>query len=298
MEQVNHILIVDDSEVDFEAIVREIKRAGIEAVTCRCQDLNNFNELVESQAWDAIICDHFLPGFSSEDVLNELKKSSAAGTPFLIVSGIIDPVSAGEIIRHGASCYVYKDDLERLGPSLIRELRVSELIRANSKLREQLSLQDEILSEAQREIHSLRMELHRKTESPRVKNGLRVLVVDDEQWIGDLLGRTLEQMGHTPHVLYDACEAKKSLSENKFDLVVSDREMPRMNGDELAVLVREESPDTKFMMVTAYGELMTEADEVPEGVDLVIPKPISTTVLTESLLALFPAEPDIIAIAG
>lgn len=298
MEHITQILVVDDSETDFEAIVREIKRSRIDAVTCRCQSLEKFQELVDSQAWDAIICDHFLPGFSSENVLDVLDESVAAGTPFMIVSGIIDPESAGELIRRGASCYIYKDELERLGPSLIRELRVAELLRANGKLREQLALQDQVLTEAQREIHSLRVELHRKTESPKVKGGLDTLIVDDEKWIGDLLGRSMQQLGHRVRVLSDPREVERTLDEVDFDLVISDREMPGLNGDTVAKAVKTASPGTKVMMVTAYGDLMTKAGETPEGVDLVIPKPISTKVLTEALLALFPAESDIIAMPG
>jgi CheY-like chemotaxis protein len=58
-----------------------------------------------------------------------------------------------------------------------------------------------------------------------------------------------------------------------FDLVITDRAMPEMGGDELAAMVKVLAPSTPVLMLTGFADLMEGADQRPEGVDLVIGKP-------------------------
>lgn len=127
--------------------------------------------------------------------------------------------------------------------------------------------------------------------SPAQAQSLHVLVVDDEPIIATMLERYLENLGHRVHCLNDPLEAVSHISENACDLVISDRAMPEMNGDELAQWVHSVAPQVRFLMVTGFGDLMITNSELPKGVDAILPKPIQDHDLHRALDTLFsPAE--------
>ena len=59
-----------------------------------------------------------------------------------------------------------------------------------------------------------------------------------------------------------------------FDLVITDKSMPQLSGDELAVIVKEMSPGARVIMLTGFGSMMHDAEERPDCIDLVLSKPI------------------------
>jgi len=104
---------------------------------------------------------------------------------------------------------------------------------------------------------------------------LKILVVDDEPIIARLITQLLAVDGHQAEFVTSASEALKSLATGNFDAVLSDRSMPHMNGDQLALKVAERFPGKTFIMVTGYGDIMIGNDECPVGVDLVLGKPVN-----------------------
>ncbi len=61
-------------------------------------------------------------------------------------------------------------------------------------------------------------------------------------------------------------------SAEAFDLVITDRAMPGMSGDQVAAAVKERAPDVPVIMLTGFGALM---ETRPEGVDAVVAKPVT-----------------------
>jgi FixJ family two-component response regulator len=59
--------------------------------------------------------------------------------------------------------------------------------------------------------------------------------------------------------------------------------MPEVGGDQLAAMVKEVSPDTPIILLTGFGDLMNAAGEKPDGVDMVVKKPIRLATLREVL---------------
>lgn len=130
------------------------------------------------------------------------------------------------------------------------------------------------------------------------RTDLRVLVVDDEPMIGSLLERQLQILGYEASSVTDPVVAAEMIAESFFHLIISDRSMPQMSGDELARRVSKESPKTKFAMASGYGDLMIANGELPEGVDIILPKPVSAETLREAIETLFPASVNSVALAG
>ena len=121
------------------------------------------------------------------------------------------------------------------------------------------------------------------SEERQVPTGLRVLVVDDDQVVREMLIEFLERDGQTVVSATDGRDALEQFRRAEFDLVITDRGMPGMGGDELAVSIKEAAPETPVIMVTGFGELMASAGERPEGVDLFLSKPVTPSALRKAI---------------
>lgn len=112
---------------------------------------------------------------------------------------------------------------------------------------------------------------------------LNVLVVDDEPIVRDIVTEYLAADGHTYKIATKGQEGLKIFGNGNFDLVITDRAMPSMNGMKLAASIKDIEPNTPVIMLTGFGDMMQATDEMPEGVDWVISKPITLQKFREAL---------------
>jgi len=112
---------------------------------------------------------------------------------------------------------------------------------------------------------------------------LNVLVVDDESVVREVLQEYLSGDGHEVAVAKDGVEALEIFKQQKFDLVITDRAMPHMNGDQLAETIKKISPAMPLVMLTGFGELMKANEECPKGVDILLSKPLTFETYREAL---------------
>jgi PAS domain S-box-containing protein len=103
---------------------------------------------------------------------------------------------------------------------------------------------------------------------------LSLLLVDDEPMVLEVMTEYLSGDGHIITTAVDGKEGLEKFKAGKFDLVLTDRAMPQMNGDQLAEKIKQLSPQTPVIMVTGFGELMKAKGEQPKGVDIVLSKPL------------------------
>jgi len=106
--------------------------------------------------------------------------------------------------------------------------------------------------------------------------GLRVLAVDDEPALGKVMSRLLGADGHTVVVAQTAEEAIDVLERDAFDVVVADLGLgptSTLTGWDLADLVKERCPGTRFVLATGWGPQINAADARARGVHAVISKP-------------------------
>ena len=119
-----------------------------------------------------------------------------------------------------------------------------------------------------------------------VERALRVLVVDDQEVICELICEYLHCDGHTTASAYRGDEAYALFSTDKFDLVITDQSMPGMNGVQLASVIKEVAAEIPVILLTGFGDEMLAAGGLPAGIDLVLGKPVSQADLR---LAIFQA---------
>ena len=70
----------------------------------------------------------------------------------------------------------------------------------------------------------------------------------------------------------------------EYDIVITDRGMPEISGDQLAAEIQRTAPDMTIIMLTGFGDMMDNAGENPVGVDLILSKPITLAALREAII--------------
>jgi len=129
MNKTLRVLVVEDSDDDFELLLHELRRSGIDPDWNRVQTEDAFRKALEEREWDVIIADYILPHFGAEAAL-EIVREMSLDVPFIVVSGTIGEEVAVKTMVAGANDYVMKNILTRLPMAIERELRDAEERRA------------------------------------------------------------------------------------------------------------------------------------------------------------------------
>ena len=108
---------------------------------------------------------------------------------------------------------------------------------------------------------------------------LRILVVEDEPIVREVLGVYLTEDQHQITTAVNGREGLEKFQAGEFDLVLTDRAMPEMNGDQLAAAIKKLRPHQPLILLTGFGDLMIGAGDQPEGVDFVVSKPFTLNTL-------------------
>ncbi|MBD3347690.1 MAG: response regulator, partial [Candidatus Eisenbacteria bacterium] len=103
---------------------------------------------------------------------------------------------------------------------------------------------------------------------------LRILVVDDQSSVRELLRAVLESDGHEVDDAFDGASALESLKSGFHDLVIMDIRMPGIDGVEALARMKEVSPRTGVLMMTAYASVETAVKAMKLGAFDYITKPI------------------------
>jgi len=89
----------------------------------------------------------------------------------------------------------------------------------------------------------------------------RVLVVDDEEPVANLLARLLRELGHQPTVVNGGAEALALIAREQFDLILSDVKMPGMSGFELHQTIKQTNPELAARLVFVTGDMLSAATQ-------------------------------------
>src|SRR5881396_1598692 len=122
------VLIVEDSEADYELMVHALRRDGSAVTAVRVDHLAALTAALQSFRADVVLTDHAMPQTSGLDVLRLIQREQPL-LPVLIVTGSIDEETAADYIKAGAADYVVKQRLHRLGPAVRRALALKDALR-------------------------------------------------------------------------------------------------------------------------------------------------------------------------
>src|SRR5205823_5246074 len=111
------------------------------------------------------------------------------------------------------------------------------------------------------------LEYHFHPESPRI------LVVDDEKVIREILSDFLTMEGYVVRTVEDGVEALKELTKRSYNLVISDLKMPNMGGLELIEKITEQQIPVLTVIMTGFGTVETAIEAMKKGAYDYILKP-------------------------
>jgi DNA-binding response OmpR family regulator len=115
---------------------------------------------------------------------------------------------------------------------------------------------------------------------------MRVLVVEDERLLADAIATGLRREAMAVDVVYDGAAAWERASVNDYDVVVLDRDLPALSGDEVCRLIVESGATTRILMLTAASDVADRVAGLSLGADDYLGKPFAFAELVARVRAL------------
>src|SRR5690242_11967344 len=128
---------------------------------------------------------------------------------------------------------------------------------------------------------------------------MRILVVEDEVQLAEAVARGLRREGMAVDVATDGDDGYRKASLTRYDVVVLDRDLPGMSGDEICRKLTDEGILTRVIMLTASGTVEDKVAGLALGADDYLPKPFAFAELVARVRALgrrtTPAAPPVLS---
>ncbi|MDH6222572.1 response regulator transcription factor [Streptomyces pseudovenezuelae] len=115
---------------------------------------------------------------------------------------------------------------------------------------------------------------------------MRVLVVEDHAVLADSVARVLRREGMAVDVVHDGERALENTSVVDYDVVVLDRDLPGIHGDEVCGTLAEQPVQPRVLMLTASGTMAERVEGLNLGADDYLPKPFAYPELIARIRAL------------
>ncbi|MEP2773015.1 MAG: ATP-binding protein [Fulvivirga sp.] len=121
-----NILVVEDCVDDYDLLVRKLEQDKITVKSQRVEEEDDLIESLESNSFDIVISDNTLPKIDAKRAL-KVVRSLDQNIPFIIVSGTIPEKAAIESMYKGANDFLLKDNLSKLTPTVLREVKEARI---------------------------------------------------------------------------------------------------------------------------------------------------------------------------
>ncbi|MFI9248742.1 response regulator transcription factor [Streptomyces sp. NPDC053069] len=115
---------------------------------------------------------------------------------------------------------------------------------------------------------------------------MRVLVVEDEEMLADAIARGLRQEAFAVDVVHDGEAALERLAVNAYDVLVLDRDLPRLHGDEVCRRTADSGSDVRILMLTVSTTVAEKVAGLSIGADDYLAKPFAFAELVARIRAL------------
>jgi DNA-binding response OmpR family regulator len=132
--------------------------------------------------------------------------------------------------------------------------------------------------------------------------GVRVLVIEDETNLADAIVRGLRRQGMAVDVAYEGTSGHEMAMVTRYDVVVLDRDLPGVHGDEICADLVASGALTRVLMLTASGSVADRVEGLQIGADDYLPKPFAFDELVARVQALgrraTPAAPPVLTVGN
>ncbi|MGA5304479.1 response regulator transcription factor [Nucisporomicrobium flavum] len=131
---------------------------------------------------------------------------------------------------------------------------------------------------------------------------MRILVVEDERLLADTVADGLRHDAHAVDVVYDGAAALERAAVNDYDVLVLDRDLPLVHGDDVCRELAQQDGSLRILMLTAASDVDDRVDGLALGADDYLVKPFAFRELAARVAALGrrsrPATPPVLRRAG
>jgi CheY-like chemotaxis protein len=280
------ILIVDDEHDNVSTISQILRRAGYAI----CISITDSAEALEKFAGiqpDVLLLDWHMEPLSGLDFIENLKNQipEEEMPPVLVLTADNSPETRREALAVGATDFLTKpldpsEVLLRIRNMLHMRLMHRRLSDARRELEAQVRERTHELAKAQAALRVAQQQIakHGDFSLADLPHPLHVLVVDDQPEVLEVISNYLRQDAHTVVTARDGVEALEKFRADTFDLVITDRAMPRMNGYELATAIKHLTPDEPVILLTG----LPDCEEWPD-IDLTLSKPASLRMIRQAI---------------
>ncbi len=246
----SRILILDDEEYILGIVEEVLTDLGHE-VTSYLSAEDGINQFKKDN-FDIVITDLGMPDVSGWEVAERIKEVNAS-TPIILLTGWALNLDSEKIKENKVDFVLQKpftkEELEKA---------ISKVIPIAKKLKKDVI----------------------PDEEPVVQSS-RILVIDDEEYILDIVEEILTDQGHKVTSSGSAENGLEIFKKENFDIVITDLGMPEMSGWEVAERIKKYNPKTPVILLTGWA-LNLEPEKIKEnGVDFVLQKPFTEEKLTE-----------------
>lgn len=254
------ILVIDDEKLIADLVRMLLSRHGHEVTVAYSgsEGLTQFSKLHP----DVVILDYRMPGMDGLEVLKELRGMDQ-GVPVVLLSSWIDDLQENQARQLGS--------FDILGKGLSMEVILSAIRRAveHAAPPQKPALSDDGTIQANAE------------ESP---TGAKILVVDDEHIICNLVQRFLSQRGYRVRVAYDAGMAWAMVARDAPDLIVLDMYMPGTDGATLLAGLRQNGYKGGCVVLSASQDEQLLLNAMKVGAVEVLAKPLDLAKLETAVM--------------
>ena len=115
---------------------------------------------------------------------------------------------------------------------------------------------------------------------------MRVLIIEDQPQLTEYVAKGLRRRGMAVDTAHDGDSGLAKGLMHPYDVIVLDRDLPRLHGDEVCRRLRSSGHDTKILMLTASGAISDRVEGLELGADDYLPKPFAFVELTARITAL------------
>jgi DNA-binding NtrC family response regulator len=109
--------------------------------------------------------------------------------------------------------------------------------------------------------------------SEKDQQHVKILIVDDEKYIADILVDIISEKARSVDVCYDGCNAINSIEKGLYDLIILDLVMPKVGGLDVLKYAKKANPDVLVVIITGHASIDTAVTAIKEGAYDYIRKP-------------------------
>lgn len=115
-------------------------------------------------------------------------------------------------------------------------------------------------------------------------NNISIMIIDDEPIVGKRLKRLFEKDGYAVEIFTRGSLALDELEQRKFDIIITDLKMGKVDGMQILDTVREKYPDTKIIIISGLSKNELVLDALKKGAFSFIVKPFKFNELKEVVI--------------